>query len=464
LASAEALAATDARPSDSAPAGASPSGRGPVASSAGSRTAGARRAPVERLTLAQARRVALAAQGFGVERPPGPGPDGDGPPVTMRQIQRVIDTVGVLQIDSVNVLSRSHYLPVFSRLGDYPRELLERASNQAPRRLVEYWAHEASFVAPTTHRLLRWRMARAADEAWGGMARTARERADLLDTVRLVVAEHGPLTAAAAERLIGDDRPRQRNGEWGWNWSDVKRAIEFLFWAGEITAAGRTSQFERRYAVPGRVLPAAIALAPDPDPEDARRDLVRIAVRALGLGSERCLRDYFRLKPGEARAAIADLVESGELIPITVDGWDRPIYLDPTARQPRRITARALLSPFDSLVWERPRTEALWNFRLRLEIYTPAAKRVHGYYVLPFLLGEHLVGRVDLKADRAAGGGGILLVRAAWIEPGVLPEAVVPELAQELELMAAWLGMDGVQVHPVGDLGPALAREFGQHA
>ena len=409
------------------------------------------------MSLAQARRVALAAQGFGVERPNAGGSETSGSPITMRHVQRVIDTVGILQIDSVNVLSRSHYLPVFSRLGNYPRELLDRASMNPPRRLVEYWAHEASFVPPTTHRLLRWRMARAADEAWGGMTRIARDRADLLETIRAVMAEHGPLTAAAAERLIGDDRPRERNGEWGWNWSDVKRAIEFLFWSGELSSAGRTSQFERRYALPAQVLPAAVAAAPDPDPDDARRDLVRIAARAMGVASERCLRDYFRLKPLEARTAIAELVDAGELLPTTVVGWDRPVYLHPQARQPRRITARALLSPFDSLVWERPRTEALWNFRLRLEIYTPAAKRVHGYYVLPFLLGDELVGRVDLKADRAAGGGGTLQVRASWVEPGVPPEAVAPELAEELRLMAEWLGLDQVVVFGVGDLAAALA-------
>jgi uncharacterized protein len=431
-------------PAGLGPAGPGPAGPGPVRA--------ARRVP-ERISPAQARRIALAAQGFGVDRPVSG-------PITKRHLQRVIDTVGILQIDSVNVLSRSHYLPVFSRLGDYPRELLDRASTTAPRRLVEYWAHEASFVPPETHRRLRWRMARAADEAWGGMTRTARERADLLGVVHAVVAEHGPLTAAEVERLVGDDRPRERRGEWGWNWSDVKRAIEFLFWSGELSSAGRTSQFERRYALPTRVLPAAVASAPDPDPHDARRDLVRIAARALGVAGERSLRDYFRLKPGEARAAVADLVEAGELLPVTVTGSDRPLYLHPAARIPRRITARALLSPFDSLVWDRPRTEALWDFRLRLEIYTPAEKRVHGYYVLPFLLGEHLVGRVDLKADRRPGGGGTLLVRASWTEDGVPPEAVAPDLAEELELMAGWLGLDAVKVEPRGDLAPVLARSL----
>ncbi len=378
----------------------------------------------------------------------------------MRHLQRVIDTVGVLQIDSVNVLSRSHYLPVFSRLGDYPRPLLEKAANSAPRRLVEYWAHEASFISPETHRLLRWRMERAAHEAWGGMQRIARDRSELLEQVLEVVDRHGPLTAAAAEKILDDGKPRERTGNWGWNWSDVKRAIEFQFWAGHITSAGRTQQFERRYALPGRVLPAAVGAAPDPDPEDARRELVRIASRALGMATERHLRDYFRLKPAESQAAVHDLVEAGDLLPVTVEGWGRPVYLHPEARIPRRISARALLSPFDSLVWERPRTEALWDFRLRLEIYTPAAKREFGYYVLPFLLGEQLVGRVDLKADRAPGGGGRLLVKAAYTEPGVPVAAVVGELAEELRLMADWLELDSVAVEPRGDLGPALAKLF----
>lgn len=400
------------------------------------------------LSRAEARRIALAAQGFRAGRAAGP--------VGMRRIQSVIDRLGVIQLDSVNVLARAHLMPFYSRLGPYDISLLERASGSAPRRLIEYWGHEASLMPPETRPLLAWRMQRAEREAWRPVRAIIREQPELVEAAFEEVSARGPLTAAATQKALRHDLP-QMTGNWGWNWSQVKAALEFLFWAGRISSAGRTPQFERLYDLPERVLPPSARQIEPPDTGAAMRELMRIATRAHGIGTETCLRDYFRLPAKEARQALAELVTTGEVIPVEVEG--RSAFLHREAARPRRIRARTLLSPFDPLVWERDRVEWLFDFRYRIEIYTPPAKRVYGYYVLPFLLGERLVARVDLKADRARG---LLLVQAAHAEPGAPPETAA-ELIEELETLAIWLGLDSIEVAGRGDLAPALrARALGR--
>jgi uncharacterized protein YcaQ len=372
----------------------------------------------ETLSAAEARRLALAAQGFGASAP--------------RTLGGVLRRVGLIQIDSVNVLSRAHYLPPFARLGAYDRDALDRLAHYAPRRVFEYWGHEASLIPVATQPLLRWRMERAHN--WGGVRRIAQERPDLVARVLEQVRERGPVAAGELE----EQRPR-RSGPW-WDWSDVKRALEYLFWDGEITSARRRG-FERLYDVPERVLPREVLATPTPPEDEAIRGLVRLAARACGVASERDLRDYWRLPVADARRAVAELVEAGELLPVTVDGWGVPAYLDASAKIPRRIDARALIGPFDSLIWERSRAERLFGFRYRIEIYVPAPQRVHGYYVLPFLLGDRLVGRVDLKADRQEG---VLRVQAEHFEDHAEP-ASRDALDVTLREMAGWLGLEGVR-------------------
>lgn len=400
----------------------------------------------ESLSLQQARRIALAAQGLDKVRPAGP--------VTARAVGRTFARLQLVQIDSVNVLSRSHYLPFFSRLGNYDRTILDRMAGQHPRRMMEYWAHEASFIRPDHFQdLLLWQ-----SRKWvGAHAMDPELRSGVAARVLEALAAGRPMTAAELTARLGHVEDRQQDN-WGWNWNAVKRVLEHLFEAGLISAASRTDSFERRYTLTTKVLPGRADVdpaAPDggPDQEAALVRLIDAAARAHGIGTLRCFADYFRTPMRASAIAVEQLAGAGRLLPVSVSGWNKPLYRHIEAKLPRTATGRALLSPFDSLVFERRRLEALFGFHYRIEIYTPEPKRRFGYYVLPFLLRDGIVARVDLKADRAHG---LLLARAAHAEPGA-PADTADELAAELQLMAEWLELDRVVVSPKGDLAPALA-------
>lgn len=382
--------------------------------------------------LKQARRLALAAQGF----------DGRSSPASVQpsRLNRLIERLGVLQIDSVNALVRSHYLPLFSRLGHYNPDLLDQAAwSQGRRRtLFEYWGHEASLLPMSMYPLMRWRMVRASrgEGIYRQLARFGHERRDVIRRVLASVREQGALGAGSLSTR------QEKAGPW-WDWSVEKHALEWLFAAGEVTVAGRRG-FERLYDLPERVLPAAVLQQALPDEAQAQRGLLLHAADALGVATEKDLRDYFRLAPADCRGRLAELEEAGDLWRCQVQGWKQPAWCRPTVKIPRKVAASALLSPFDSLVWERSRTERLFDFRYRLEIYTPADKRVYGYYVLPFLHNERIAARVDLRAERALGR---LAVHAVHEEEPGLDEEGIQALAINLRRMADWLGLARVQLN-----------------
>lgn len=383
------------------------------------------------LSLAQARRLALSAQGFGKS---------PGSPPTLASLTRMFQRLGVVQIDSVNALVRSHYLPLFSRLGDYPHGLLDQLAwgQRRQRRLFEYWGHEASLLSLALYPLMRWRMAHAADGKgiYRQLAAFGRERREVIERVLAAVRDQGALGAGSLSSR------QERAGPW-WDWSEEKHALEWLFAAGQVTVAGRRG-FERLYDLPERVLPAAILDQAQPSEAEAHQGLLLHAAGALGVATEQDLRDYFRLSPQQSKAALAVLVEDGRLQACIVQGWKQPAYVVGLPRIPRRIEASTLLSPFDSLVWARERTQRLFDFRYRLEIYTPAHKRVYGYYVLPFLHKERIAARLDLRAERAHGH---LAVHAVHEEATGLDEAGYQALALSLQRLANWLGLAQVQLN-----------------
>ncbi|MBZ5737318.1 winged helix-turn-helix domain-containing protein [Nocardioides mangrovi] len=399
--------------------------------------------PRESMSVAQARRTALAAQGF-LDKPHAEP--------TMRTLQRTLERTGVLQVDSVNVLQRAHYMPLYSRMGPYDPELLRRASERRPRRMVEYWAHVQAFMPVELWPVMQHRMEdyRAKRGKWGFVAATE-EVIALEKSLLAEIADRGASTA----RDLDDGLPREKDN-WGWNWSETRRVLDYLYTSGQVAIAGRNSQFEIRYDLPERVIPPAVLALPTPTRAEAGRELVRRAARSHGVATIQDLRDYYRMEVADTATAVAELVEEGELLPVQVAGWKRPAYLHRDARLPRRVDARALLSPFDPVVWERARTESLFDFHYRIEIYVPAELRVHGYYVLPFLLGDRIVARVDLKADRQFdAGAGRLVVKGAYAEPGA-PGETAEELSAELRRLADWLGLASITVEPRGDLAPLL--------
>jgi uncharacterized protein len=409
------------------------------------------------LSFEEARRIAVTAQGMAASRGRRNGRDerSETRPSSARSSARIdamVERLGVVQLDSVNVVCRAHYLPLFARLGAYDRDRFDANIWTRPSTLFEYWGHQASILPVSSHRLFRWRMERASkgEGTWSGIARFGREKRAFVARVLDEIRDRGPIAASELSTAT------KGTSGW-WEWSDAKRAVAWLFWSGRITAASRRS-FERLYDLPERVLPVEALAATTASPEDAHRELLAIAARAYGIATEDDLCDYFRLSRKESRPRLVELVEEGALVPARVEGWSRPAFMSAGVSAPRPPRGAALLTPFDPLVWYRPRTERVFDFHYRIEIYTPAHKRTHGYYVMPFLLDDRLVARVDLKSDRARR---VLSVRAAHAEEGVTHEDVAGPLSGELRRLAAWLDLDDVEVIKKGRLAGALRAVIG---
>ena len=396
-----------------------------------------------RMSLAAARRVALGAQGFADPLPRGR--------VDRRHLRRVMDRVGLIQLDSVPVVIRTQYLPVFSRLGAYEPGLLDRMAYEHGE-WFETWAHMASVVPVELEPLLRWEKHQALEKGNRHLREVAHDHEDYVEAVYRQVAERGPLAAAEL------DDPRPRSGEW-WNGRSIGTVtLDWLFFTGRV-GIRRYGNFQKRFDIIERIVPPEILDRPTPSEPDAHRELVALAAGSLGVGTASDLADYWRIPIRSVRPRIDELVEDGRLSEVAVQGWDQPAYLDPAARRPRSFKRAALLSPFDPVVWHRERAERLFGFDYRIEIYVPAPQRRYGYYVLPFLLDNDLVGRVDLKTDRSAG---VLRIRGAFVEAGVAPGEVAGPMVAELEDLARLVGVDAVAVDPDarGDLTPDLRHHL----
>jgi len=406
--------------------------------------------PALTLTAGQARRIAIAAQLLG-------RPTAATGTVNRGHLSRLLQAIGLLQIDSVNVLARAHLLPIFSRLGPYPYSLLEGAAwpaNNRDRLLYETWAHVASLVPVGIEPLLRWRQEEFRTRPWGRVDAVRRDHPGFLDTVLAVIDQLGPSSAGDIEKAL--EAPGRGISGW-WEWSITKTSCEYLFATGVISVAYRRG-FERCYDLTERVLPTSVLEQPTPTVADAKRSLTALAARSHGIGTVSDLADYYRIGKAETRLALDELVEDGQVLPVRVDGWSEPGYLHRDARKPRAVAGSALLCPFDPLIWERARTERLFGFHYRIEIYTPAAKRQFGYYVFPLLVREELVGRFDLKADRL---GSRLLVQASWLEVGADPAVAAHAAVTELTKMATWLGLADIVVQPRGDFWQTLVAQPG---
>jgi uncharacterized protein YcaQ len=380
------------------------------------------------LSIADARRIALAAQGFDTARPK--------TKATQRQVDALISRRGVIQIDSVNVLVRSQELPLFARLGNHDRNAIPKATEK--QKLFEYWGHEAAHLPVEIHPLFRWKMdaARTGKVTHWGLTSFYEENKAFVKRTLKHVEKNGPTTSRELSTRT------EKKGTW-WDWDEAKVALEYLFLTGQLMSRGRGTDFARMYDTPERVLPERILKAPTPREHDARKQLLVRSAIAQGVATSSDLADYYRQKLATVKPLIAELVEEGELREVAVDGWTEKTFVHRNAKLPKQLHATALLSPFDSLVWCRPRNERLFNFHYRIEIYTPKEKRKFGYYVLPFMMDGQMVGRVDLKADR---GNSKLLAHSVHTERGVKRSSINDVLSAELDAMANWLGLEQVQI------------------